>query len=162
MGNSSSYEYQKELGITKFSMCLSIWIHIYHALFYNLSKEDLFHHIIFATLLPVPGYIYDWGTISNCNLFFICGLPGGMIYALLTLQKCGYLLKLNEPYFSMVINVFLRCPGILACSIVLSYNLWNGNVNVPLPFTIIQILLCPFNAIYYTNQSIRRCYKSTT
>ncbi len=156
---SSNYEYQKELGITKFAMCLSIWIHIYHALFYNLSKEDLFHHIFFATLLPIPGYIYDWGTVSNCNLFFICGLPGGLIYALLTLQKCGYLLKYKEPYVSMIINVCLRCPGIIVSSMVLSYNLWNGNVNVPLPFTILQIVLCPFNAVYYSHQSIKRFYK---
>ena len=53
---SGDFEYQKQLGISKFPMCLSIWIHIYHAVFYNLSQEDMFHHAVFVTLLPVPGY----------------------------------------------------------------------------------------------------------
>lgn len=156
---STQYEYQKELKITKFPMCLSIWIHIYHALFYNLSNEDLFHHVLFATLLPVPGYIYDWGIISNCNLFFICGLPGGLIYMLLAFQKCGYFLNVNEPYFSMIVNVFIRCPGILISSTILCYNLYIDNIDVPLLFSLIQVVLCPFNAIYYTHQSVIRCVK---
>ena len=157
---SGDFEYQKQLGISKFPMCLSIWIHIYHAVFYNLSQEDMFHHTVFVTLLPVPGYIYDWGIISNCNLFFICGLPGGLIYTLLTLQKCGYLLKWNEPYLSMVINTTIRCPGILASSIILFFHMYNNRLNVPIQFIIIQLLLCPINAIYYSRQSIKRYHKN--
>lgn len=77
---------------TKFPMCLVLWLHAYHILYHNLTSQDIFHHFIFISFLTYPGYFYFWGCLGNFQLFFICGLPGCLIYALLAAQKCGVFL----------------------------------------------------------------------
>lgn len=137
-------------------ICLALWLHVYHVLFYKLTREDVFHHFLFATFLAIPGYYYEWGILRNCNLFFICGLPGGLIYALLALQKCGYLLSIPEQYFSLLMNGFIRCPGCLFSSFLLFKCFIENSYEANCIAFIIQLVLTPYNAVYYTIQSIKR------
>ena len=145
---------------SKFPMCLALWLHFYHVIFYPLSSQDIFHHCLFVTLLPLPGYIFDWGILGNCNLFFICGLPGGLIYILLIMQKCGMFLTIDEPRFSAFINVLFRCPGILFSSLLLTQNTISGVCTAPILCVIIQVSLGCFNALYYAHQSIERTLRT--
>lgn len=149
-------EYVNEDENSRLPICLSLWIHIYHVLFYDLSKEDIFHHLMFVSLLTVPGYYYEWGIVRNCNLFFICGLPGGLIYALLTLQKCGYFKHVNEKYFSAFMNIVIRCPGCLFCTAIMLICFIKKEYGANTIAFLIQLILTPFNAIYYMIQSINR------
>jgi hypothetical protein len=144
-------------GETEFPMCLALWLHFYHIVCYKLSKEDIFHHALFCSLLTLPGYYYEWGVLGNFGLFFICGLPGGLIYLLLFLQKIGFLVYIREPVFSAYINTFVRAPGILIANFIILISLLRGSVyHSPLWAMLIQLIFGPFNAIYYANQSIKR------
>jgi hypothetical protein len=140
----------------KFPMCLVLWLHLYHVVFYPLSSQDVFHHFLFVTLLPIPGYVFDWGIIGNCNLFFICGSPGFLIYLLLTMQKCGMFLTIDEPRFSAFVNILFRCPGIILSSMVLLQNTISGVCTAPIIAILIQISIGCFNAVYYAHQSMER------
>ena len=140
------------------AMCLCIWMHIYHCFAYKLTKDDILHHFLFVTLLAVPGYYYNWGIIGNCQLFFMNGLPGCIIYTLLVLQRCGLMLEVNEKNVSAYTNLCLRTPGILFSSLVLTYSFFNGLVDVPSWAVWLQIVLSPLNAIYYAHQSYVRAF----
>ena len=138
-------------------MGLVLVLHVYHMLLYKLSKDDVFHHLLFITFLTLPGFVYRWGILGNFQGFFMCGLPGGMIYALLALQRIGYLKRVNEPHFSMVMNAYVRLPGVIcSTSIALSILISGMAIDVPYIFFYLQLLLAPFNAIYYAHQSVQR------
>jgi len=125
-----------------------------------LLSSSLVKNMLFVTFLPLPGYIFDWGIIGNCNLFFICGLPGFLIYLVLILHKCGMFLTIDEPRFSAFVNVLFRCPGIILSSMVLLQNTISGVCTAPIIAIVIQISLGCFNALYYAHQSIERTLRT--
>lgn len=138
-------------------MCVTVWLHAYHAICYDLSWEDRFHHGVFIATLAVPGWRYRWGALGNAQLFWICGLPGGLLYGLLAAQRCNRLAFLSEPKVSAWINVVLRCPGILLCSWSMVYSLVNGALpEAPVWAITLQLILGPINAVYYAVQSVQR------
>ena len=139
-----------------FPMCIILWIHFYHVVFFKLTNEDMFHHVLFVSLLPLPGYVYDWGILKNCLAFFICGFPGALIYTLLVFQKCGYFINIKEEKFSAFVNIFIRTPGILISAIILYKCYINGVCLAPTWAVVLQFIIGPFNAVYYTKQSIER------
>lgn len=154
---SLNVEYHENtIASSRFPMCLVIWLHLYHIFLHSLSHEDVFHHFVFISLLAFPGYYYDWGVLGNFQLFFISGLPGGLIYALLAFQKCGYFLHVHEPTFSAKMNVFIRMPGVLIANICLFYCMIHEFYSAPLWALVIQLIFSPFNAIYYAHQSMTR------
>ena len=156
--SSNSELYSKSYASSSEPMCLCIWMHVYHCFGYKLTKDDILHHFVFVTLLAFPGYYYNWGIIGNCQLFFINGLPGCIIYTLLVLQRCGLMLGVNEKVVSAYTNLCLRTPGILFSSSVLTYSFFNGLVDVPAWAVYLQVILSPFNAIYYAHQSYVRAF----
>lgn len=141
-----------------FPLILAVGVHAYHAVFYALTPSDALHHGLFVTLLAVPGVWYDWGALGNAQLFWICGLPGGLVYALLAAQRCGRARALHEPRVTAVVNVLLRCPGICACTSAFVYVLLTGGTSPRAPAWAIavQLTLAPCNAVYYAVDSVRR------
>lgn len=138
------------------SMTLVLWLHLYHTVCYSLTWDDMFHHGLFALLLAGTGGYYEWGYISNAQLFFICGLPGGIIYGILALRRC-LRSSLNEPLVSALVNVFVRCPGILTCTYSFLMALRHGQApSAPSWAIVVQLLLSPINGIYYGVESVRR------
>ena len=81
--NDSSYASQ-------FPILLVTWSHLYHVIFYRLTVDDLLHHVIFIPCIAIPGCFYKWGGYGNLQLFFICGLPGFIIYTTILLKKITY------------------------------------------------------------------------
>jgi hypothetical protein len=151
-------------GDTRRPLCLAVLLHVYHALFFGLSAQDILHHVIFVSLLAIPGLAWQWGVLGSCQCFFICGLPGAIIYTLLAFRRLGYMCSVNEPMVSYIMNMLVRAPGILLCTITFLYTAWRGNPlpNAPMFAWGLQILLSPINAIYYAHQSRRRLYRKDT
>jgi hypothetical protein len=138
-----------------FPLALAIYTHLYHAACYPLSRADRLHHAVFLPTIAAPGYAYDWGALGRTQLFFICGLPGAIIYALLALERCASV-RLGEPAVAGVINALVRAPGTLAANALLVVAYANGTVVVPAWAAALQLLLAPTNAVYYAHASVVR------
>lgn len=142
-------------------MRMAAWLHAYHVAFYALTWQDVLHHGLFVTLLALPGCAYEWGALGNAQLFFLCGLPGGLVYALLAAQRLGHCPRVREPVVSALLNALVRAPGTLACTLTLATGLrrglWPGDA--PAWAVALQLTLAPANAVYYAWQSVDRARK---
>ena len=158
---------------------VTLLLHAWHCLRFPISREDLFHHAIFLPLIGFPGCLYDWGECGNVQLFSLCGLPGFLIYLLLSMRKLGIARRINEPVFSFLVNAFLRMPlGLFAVFLLawthLPYYLGERDLPTPSPSSSVgsdhvqpaflailsQLVLSPFNSIGYTFQSYGRAVSS--
>jgi len=101
------------------SMALSI--HVYHCLFFPLTKIDIIHHIS-SVFLSIPiNLIYNVKTL-HMFYFFLTGLPGGLDYLSLTLLKNNKIHYLTQKNFSSKQNVFIRIPGGIICCYLMYYS----------------------------------------
>ena len=146
---------------SSFPMILAFMLHLYHGLLYSVSAADAMHHLVFVTFLTLPGCLYEWGALANAQLFFMCGLPGGLTYFLLAMQRTGRCLWLPEPAVTACLHVFLRTPGVLACAscmidIFLAHDGTLPNQAIPMWAILFQIFLAPLNGIYYAHDSVLR------
>jgi hypothetical protein len=88
-------------------------LHIYHILAYykKLRFDDWLHHILMIGIaLPIGTYL-DSGPLLGYSLFFTTGLPGGIDYALLFLNRNGFLRKDIEKKVNCWLNTWIRSPG---------------------------------------------------
>ncbi len=130
-------------------------IHCYHMVGgFGLSSADYFHHGMFIPTLGFPGQIFAFGAGANWQAFFISGLPGGIDYFVLGLIRVGLSDKMFEKRLSANLNVWLRNPGILSATMILYQSLVYGLVSAPWPVWLLQLVLPPYNAMYYCKQSV--------
>jgi hypothetical protein len=130
-------------------------IHIYHMIGgFGLSSADYFHHGMFIPTLGFPGQIFAFGAGGNWQALFISGLPGGISYFCLGLIKVGAMSKMAEKRLSANLNVWVRAPGILSATMILYQSCVYGIVQVPVWVIALQLLLPPYNALYYSKQSV--------
>ena len=137
-------------GATRLPVSMGMWLHAYHSVFYELSADDRMHHSVFVALLGTPSDLWA-RPATNVMLFFLSGLPGGLIYILLAARRMGHGRWISEPSVSFFINLTIRAPGMLwaACCAL-------RHVNVPLVVLGLQITLSVGNALFYTWQSFTR------
>ena len=94
--------------------CLVFSIHLYHMLFFkNLQWIDWLHHILMVVIgapLLITG---ELGPLMNFNHFFMCGIPGGLDYAMLFAVKHGWMSPLREKQYNSSINVWFRAPFLI-------------------------------------------------
>lgn len=134
----------------------AIGLHIYHAVFYTLSSDDRFHHILFALGLGLPSWMFATDAV-HAMLWFLSGVPGAIIYTVIFLRRRGAV-EWNEPVISACVNVGLRAPGVVVCLIqFMRLVLRDAARRIPWWVVMMQISLPTLNAVYYTHQSIRRC-----
>jgi hypothetical protein len=97
------------------SIYQALALHIYHAAFFNCTRDDIWHHVVFVGTLGALAIYYDFngGPLVNLVVFFICGLPGGLDYVMLALVKHEKISALQEKAWNTRINVWLRSPGLL-------------------------------------------------
>ena len=53
------------------------------------------------------------GPLTNINNFFMCGVPGGIDYAMLVAVKHGWIEPLTEKNVNAGVNVWLRAPALI-------------------------------------------------
>jgi len=130
-------------------------VHIYHMVGgFTLSSADYFHHLLFIPTLGFPGQYYLWGALANWQAFFISGLPGGCDYLMLGLLKIGWLKNsMLEKRASANLNTWLRAPGILVATVLLYQALVTGLYRVPFWAALLQLMLPPYNALYFGKQA---------
>ena len=91
---------------------LSLLLHIYHLLFYKVTKTDLIHHLTMCGIAG-PLIFYQNSIISSVSLFFMSGLPGMIDYFILFLVKIGKYDSLKQKQNYINISIWLRSPGCL-------------------------------------------------
>ena len=131
-----------------------ISLHIYHTLFFNITKNDLMHHLIFVpfTLMNISN------NIKNIIAFFICGFPGMLSYIALILKKLNYIELLTEKKIALFQNICLRVPG----AFFIIFSLFYSNINIVDLSSLFKILLISlmmvFNSLYYLQLTINSYY----
>ena len=149
--------------LTAYPMAAVASIHIYHALFFNLSWDDIFHHLQFVLPLYLLAVMFKWdgGASQNFGAFFICGLPGGLNYAALACVKEGRMSPLTQKRLDAWINACVRAPGCVVYA-VMQWQVWLADSRPTKGwsrpavdfFTILVTFLMVFNGVYYMEQSI--------
>jgi len=120
---------------------------------FRLSGADYFHHLVFIPTIAFPGQVFRWGSLGNFQAFFISGLPGGIDYFLLGLQKVKLLEGMTEKRVNANLNAWVRTPGILTSTVLLYQALKLGRYQVPLWAALLQLFLPPYNALYFGKQA---------
>lgn len=140
---------------SKWSLTLVVCLHLYHCSGqFKLTYHDIFHHLTFLPTLAIPGMVFDWGCFSNYLVFFVCGVPGGVDYFMLGLQKIGRLLDWNQKRICANLNMWMRLPGILFAIGVAYVILLEQKYTVPRIALLFQLIFMPFNVIFYGKQSV--------
>eukprot|EP00941_MAST-03F_sp_MAST-3F-sp1_P001519 g1519.t1 len=137
-------------------------VHVYHMIGgFSLTGADYFHHFMFIPTLAFPGQVFKWGALGNWQAFFLSGFPGGVDYFLLGLVKCNLFDRMREKRWSSNLNCWCRSPGTIICNVLLYIGIQNGHYvgNVPLWAVALQVVLPPFNAIYYSKDFYPRGHR---
>ena len=134
---------------------LSLLLHIYHLLFYKITKSDLIHHLIMCGICG-PLIYYENNIISSVSLFFMCGLPGMIDYFTLFLVKINKIKIKTQKKNYIYISIWIRSPGCLL-SVFLSipclihyYNI--SLIKFMMSFTMSLIVF--WNGQYYLMKTI--------
>lgn len=132
------------------SFYFSILTHIYHILFFDLTRGDKLHHFL---MVLIAGSIefYRKSIISSAALFFLSGLPGAIDYFLLFLVKLDILSKKKEKIIYLYLSAFIRSPGSCIISIIGIYNIileFNKNTFISI-ISLISSGLVFWNGQYY-------------
>ena len=129
-------------------------IHLYHILLYfrEMTGIDWIHHLGSGGLVGSICTFYIRGGIVNHGLMFLCGLPGGIDYGLLSLNDLGYIDRMTEKRINRYLNMYIRLPGILsnAYAGVVAYLYGNFPYNATLGI-LVALLNC-WNAIYFAQR----------
>jgi hypothetical protein len=109
---------------SNFPLVMIVTVHAYHMLIFNdLNSADWFHHLMFIPTMGLPGLIWKWGPTQSFLCVFISGLPGGIEYFALTLNKIGWITERSFlKKLGAMQNTWCRWPGILLSS----YNIYMG------------------------------------
>jgi len=140
---------------SKVPLLIANCLHLYHFVGnFKLTKDDIFHHLVFLPTLCIPGLYYDWGYFGNWLALYVCGIPGCVDYFILAMQRIQKISNLNQKRISVNLNMWFRLPGILF-AIGIAYNSFiHSDYNVPSWALIVQLVFLPTNVIFYAKQSI--------
>jgi hypothetical protein len=136
----------------------TISLHLFHILtcFKNLSIVDWMHHLISCLFVGIIGEVYVHGPIINYFLFFLCGLPGGVDYYLLTFNKYGLIERIKEKKINVYLNMWIRVPGVLfGCNTCYFYLLYNNRLKYNIYVSFLIIFLNLYNCIYFATLVVK-------
>lgn len=132
-----------------FLMCTCI--HIYHCLFFKLTKDDILHHLIMLCIAG-PLSLFSKKISITSSLFFLSGLPGFIDYTILWIFKLFNLDNTIRKKIYTYTNLIIRSPGCIILTYINMLNITKINC-------ILSVILF-WNGQYYLNQSIHNYYKN--
>jgi hypothetical protein len=132
-------------------------IHAYHVCgFSNLNWVDWVHHGLMVGLALPLVIISQYGPLMNYNNWFVCGVPGGLDYLMLTMVKLKMMEPLAEKRLNTLLNVWMRCPFLLFSSLFsyLQFFLQEDLPNYVIAAKIGCMVLQTWNALYFTERVV--------
>lgn len=139
---------------------LTFSLHYYHIIWYfkKLRFDDWLHHIL-TVIVALPLTMFTpTGSLLGHSLFYLCGLPGGIDYLMLFLNRNNYITRLTEKQINNCLNLWIRCPGCIAHSTLtlVGYNMLDSSTlstyDKYTSFTTAVIVF--WNGIYFMNQVV--------
>ena len=164
-----SFAYNHGIGFTDSQIGTTAGItsfHVYHAIFFTgISKEDWIHHIVSCVIVPAIGLNFPFGRVVDVSNLGMCGIPGGVDYFLLALQKSNARCapsRLVQKRISALMNLLLRWPLMLLSSYMFFVGWTNGTLDIVVPnnllwmpfVMLIGVVLHTANAAYYAHKVI--------
>ena len=135
-------------------------LHTFHLLqsYKKINYDEIIHHFIAYTfsiinhVLSHPFY-YSY-------LIIITGIPGGITYLLLFLQKLNLINSLTEKHISYLLNVWIRAPLSVVWS-TLAYNrlMYIEESFINKIFIIISMFFISLNGIHFMTTIAQSYYK---
>ena len=137
---------------------------MYHMALFECGFDDIFHHVIFVGIIGGLGICFDaGGAVKNTIAFFMCGLPGGLDYLMLTLVKHDIILNTTEKEWNSRINVWIRSPGLLLCAFCMYQAVRHGPADSPCALhpwiSGGAAALCVINGQYYMQRVTGNTYR---
>ena len=142
-----------------YAINMTFAIHLYHMIVYwnKLTFDDYLHHILMVGVsLPLSLYA-PCGPMIGHSLFFLTGLPGGINYGLLFLQRNGIIPKYTQKRVNKWLNLWIRMPGCIfttALGIVDLINRWDNNSIYRNMASVIIGITIFWNGIYFMEQVV--------
>jgi hypothetical protein len=133
-------------------------LHSYHLYncYSNIKYDEVIHHIITYVFWILNIHLNH--PIYYVGLIWLSGVPGGITYLMLYLQKFQKVTILQEKYYSMMINFWIRCPGCIIYSTLLydrMIYMYDGEI-CPMHVFIIGFLM--INGIHFTTTIVESYY----
>jgi hypothetical protein len=134
-----------------------IGLHTFHLIHHikKIQYDEIFHHIMthifwyFINELNNPVYI--------AGIIAMSGIPGGITYLLLYLQKYNLVSKQTEKKISMYLNIWIRNPICIIFSTILYIKSLTNNMYYE---TLIMSLFTMINGIHFMHNIIESYYKN--
>jgi len=140
------------------TMCclITFILHSYHAIYFKLSVTDFYHHLYFVFITGIMIFIIYPNIYMALSIttFFITGLPGGIVYFLLCLQKRNIISKGTLKNIHSYIDTYIRIPGGIFAALLnyYTYKLSNG-IFTQWTYFILSIIAY-INVTYYGKMAI--------
>jgi hypothetical protein len=118
--------------------------------------DDYMHHIISVFIVGTISIVFPFGRTLGAVSFFLCGLPGGIDYLLLSLVKHNLIESITEKKINSNLNLLIRVPGVLLTTTAGVVSVMRGGKNVAIhPIWIILVaVLDNANSFYYCNRVV--------
>lgn len=97
--------------------------------FKKVPTDEWVHHLLFGGGIGITGLLNPASQLGNALAFFICGLPGGLDYAMLAAVKEGLMRANTEKVVNTRLNVWCRAPGLT----VVAYAMYIQMRHAPKP-----------------------------
>ena len=141
------------------AMTLTFGLHLYHTIWYfkKLRFDDWLHHILTCGIaLPLAAFS-NAGSLLGHSLFYTTGLPGGIDYMMLFLNRNGYIKKITQKKINNFLNLWVRCPGCISHTAltIVGFNMIGSELSIYNRITgLITALIVFWNGIYFMNQVV--------
>lgn len=132
-------------------------LHLYHTVFYwrKFRVDDWLHHILMVGVALPVGAAVPAGSLLGYSLFFTTGLPGGIDYCLLFLNRNGLLSKEIQKRVNCWIQVWVRSPGCIShAALALVYFFAKSNTAFVLYGGLLVAYLNYWNGQYFMRQVV--------
>jgi len=129
-------------------------LHVYHMLFFEVSGQELFHHLAFVPAIGFMGQFFEWGCALGFMAFFISGLPGAIDYLLLILVKYKHINAIVQKRVCAGLNLYVRGPMVIISAHTIYIAMLYDHLTVPNWACGIILVIALFNSLYYTKQSV--------
>jgi len=127
----------------------------YHLSAFHVPRDEWVHHLLFGGGIGGAGLYFAPGPLQNALAFFICGLPGGIDYAMLAMVKEGWISSATEKVANARINVWLRSPGLLMTSYAIYICEQAITVTIAQPWVMLMVVgLATLNGQYYMQRVV--------
>jgi hypothetical protein len=131
--------------------------HLYNS-YKNINYDEVIHHIITYVFWILNIHLNH--PIYYVGLIWLSGVPGGITYLMLFLQNLKIITSLQEKYYSMMINFWIRGPGCIIYSTLLydrMIYMYDGEL-CPIHIFIIGFLM--INGIHFTTTIVDSYYRN--